>query len=327
MAISQVGLALHLIQGRRRRLRELDFSVTAPRPLAYRVENEEMTNDTYLPGAKYVLPYTRNEFERLNLQHKYLSKTVCDGRLIFDTTIDLDEKSCVLDSGTGTGIWAINLAKELPESVEVHALDISDTNFAPDHPNNVHFSVASVTSLPSGWADKFDFVNQRYLVGALLAKEWPVVLSEFYRVLKPGGAVQLIEIDLRSPTPETPISVQTRDAKWKAFDTLGLDYGVAGNLAKLLESAGFVEVVDEIRRLPLGKTWGEIGVQGTISIGGAFRNASESLVKAGALSSNEEYESLMDKLEAEWDLHGTSYACNVVCARKPSRHHTKQPII
>jgi len=216
------------------------------------------------------------------------------------------------------GIWAVDLANQVSDSVEIHGSDVSDANFPPSHPPNVRFSVASVTSLPSEWSNKFNLVNQRLLFAALLAKEWPEALAEIYRVLKPGGAVQLIEMDPRFPVPETPVNVQIRDATWKASDLLGLHFGVAGSLSDLLQAAGFVDIVDETRRMPLGKSWGEIGVQGTLSIAGGFRNVSGVIEKTGLFSSKEEYERLTDKLSEEWDVHGNHYPCKVVCARKPS---------
>ncbi|KLO08431.1 S-adenosyl-L-methionine-dependent methyltransferase [Schizopora paradoxa] len=277
-----------------------------------------MTSNTYLPGANYILPRNEKEFERLNFQHKYLTKAACDGRLVFDKSIKFAEKCSVLDSGTGTGIWAIDLANGMSDSVEIHASDISGDNFVPNPPSNVHFTLASVTSLPAEWSNKFDFVNQRLLVAALLASEWPKALAEIYRVVKPGGAIQLMEADFRFPTPETPVQVQVRDLLWKSFESLGLDMTISGNLPTMLKDAGFVDIVDEIRRAPLGKTWGEIGMQGTISVAGGLRNACGSMMKAGVVGSNEDYESLIDRLEEEWDVHGHNYLCHVVCARKPS---------
>lgn len=153
-------------------------------------------------------------------------------------------------------------------------------------------------------------------MGALLVAEWPKALAELYRVLKPGGAVQLIELDGRHTVPETELTAQVLNATSKAFEILGLQAGITENLAHLLGVAGFVDIVDETRRMPLGKSWGEIGVQGTISFGGGIRNTSPVMVKTGLFSSEEEFERLVDKLPGEWDIHGNHFICKVVCARK-----------
>lgn len=208
----------------------------------------------------------------------------------------------------------------MPKSAEIHACDVSDVNLSPGFPPspNIIFSVASVTSLPLEWSNKFDFVNQRFLNGALLATEWPKALAEIYRVLKPGGAVQLIELDPRYVVPETTVTAQVCAAISKACDMLGLQIGVAESLADLLRASGFVDVADEAKRMPVGKSWGEIGEQGTISFAGALRNLSGVMVKTGLFPSEEEYLRLADKLPEEWDAHGNHYLCKVAVARKPA---------
>jgi len=174
-----------------------------------------------------------------------------------------------------------------------------------------------VTSLPSEWSGKFDLINQRFLFGALLAKEWPTALSEMHRVLKPGGTVQLIEMDPRFPVPETPTADQMQLIVQKVFDAHGLQVGVAGDLAGLLHAAGFVDVVSEKKQMPVGKLWGEIGLQGSSSIGGAVRNMSSIVVRSGAAASEDKYRGLVDKLEEEWNIHGNQYPSWIVVARKP----------
>jgi len=62
-----------------------------------------MTNDKYKAGASYILPHDESELHRLNVQHKYLTRVVCEQRLVYDQSVVLEEGSCVLDSGTGTG--------------------------------------------------------------------------------------------------------------------------------------------------------------------------------------------------------------------------------
>jgi len=252
----------------------------------------------------------------LNIQHKYLTRVICDQRLVYNKNVIFDEGSCVLDSGTGTGAWAVDLANQVPVSVEIHSVDVSLSNFPPSPPSNVHFSLASVTSLPSGWSKNFDLVNQRFLFGALLAKEWPEALAEIYRVLKPGGAVQLIEMNPRFPVPETPAVGQVRDIVHKMYEAKGLQVDVAESLAVLLHSAGFVDVVSEKKQMPVGRLWGEIGMQGSLSIGGALRNMASFIVKSGVYASEEEYVGLVDKALEEWNVHGVQYPCRIVCARK-----------
>lgn len=41
----------------------------------------------------------------------------------------------------------------------------------------------------------FDFVHMRLLTGSLCVDQWPVAIKELMRVTRPGGIVQLTEID------------------------------------------------------------------------------------------------------------------------------------
>lgn len=205
----------------------------------------------------------------------------------------------------------------MPKTAEIHACDVSDVNLTPNFPPQIHFSIASVTSLPLEWSNKFELVNQRFLSGALLAPEWQKALAEIYRVLKPGGAVQIMELDPRRVVPDTKVATQVCAAMTKACDMLGLQIDVTEHVSELLREAGFVDIVHETKRAPVGKMWGETGMQGTLSFAGAFRNLSGIMVKVGLFSSEEEYLRLADKLPEEWDTHGSHFLCTIATARKP----------
>lgn len=91
--------------------------------------------------------------------------------------------SCDIDPMIGA--WAVDMSKVVPERVHIYATDISAGNFpsAETTPCNVHTSIASSTSLLPEWSGMFAFVHQCLLFGALRATEWPVALSEMFRVL------------------------------------------------------------------------------------------------------------------------------------------------
>lgn len=245
-----------------------------------------------------------------------LKRLVTDGRLIYDKEVNISPGARVLDCGTGTGAWALEAAEHLPVTVEVHGIDLSSNNFPTSHPPNVHFSLASVTNLPQDWAESFDFINQRLLFSALLREQWPQALSEMYRVLKPGGAVQLVEMDLFHPVPESSVVSYYREIHESSMDVAGLLPRAGLKLYDMLLSSGFVGVKSEAKHTPVGKMWGEIGIQGSKAYGGAMRKFMDTALKSGSIGTKEEYEELMDKLEHEWDEQGTQYHCMIVCARK-----------
>lgn len=215
------------------------------------------------------------------------------------------------------GVWALGVANEVSKTVQIYATDVSSNNFPKSKPPNVHFYIENTASLPSDWSNKFDFVNQRFLCAALRREQWPVVLSEIYRVLKPGGSLQLSELDMLFPKPKGPAMVRLKRMSKGIFNANGLVWDVASQLDKMLVDAGFIEVTLEKKYVPMGDRWGEFGVQGAKFMLSTYKNGMPALKRAGFLSSDEEYLNLLDEVGKEWDTHGMQYVYRVATARKP----------
>ncbi|KAK7466434.1 hypothetical protein VKT23_005156 [Stygiomarasmius scandens] len=152
-------------------------------------------------GTYVILAKDDAERKRLDDGYRYLKEHLRRGRTIYDETLVLPENAVVLDVGTGSGAWILDLACIVPSSVVIHGIDLSSTFFphiqSPRN-QNIHLSVNSCTSLPEDWSNSFDLVNQSLLMGAITRDEWRQNLLEVYRVLKPGGRVQLFEADIIS---------------------------------------------------------------------------------------------------------------------------------
>ncbi|KAF9012745.1 hypothetical protein BDQ17DRAFT_1321692 [Cyathus striatus] len=134
------------------------------------------------PGATYALPADEEERLRLTNQHEFLKRTF-GGRILL-APVTLKDSDDVLDACTGTGIWLLELAKGVPEGVQLEGFDIEPRLFPAEEsrPENVKFSVHSIFG-----------VHQRLLVMGLRREEWPLALKELHRVTKPGGWVELCE--------------------------------------------------------------------------------------------------------------------------------------
>ncbi|OBZ69445.1 hypothetical protein A0H81_10641 [Grifola frondosa] len=206
-------------------------------------------------GAQYVLPSDDPERERLALQHSVLKK-MFENRIIIPP-ISFDTADKILDSGTGSGIFLLDLVenKTVPVSVVLQGLDIESRLFPLEDPRvisrgNVHFTVGTVTKLPEDWTNSFALVHQRLLIAALQAHEWVEACSEIYRVLTPGGWVQLGEVG----SPKAGVVTEKHLSLLHTLLTAkGLLRDIAIHLPKMLETAGFVGVSVEERKVTLGR--------------------------------------------------------------------------
>jgi ubiquinone/menaquinone biosynthesis C-methylase UbiE len=118
----------------------------------------------------------------------------------------------VLDLGCGPGTWLMvclsitctrkissnilyilqDIATEYPSSqfIGVDMCDVFPNNIRPP---NVSFQVGNALERLPFADNTFDFVNIRLFIIALMKHEWSIVVQEVYRILKPGGFIQMVE--------------------------------------------------------------------------------------------------------------------------------------
>ncbi|KAF2246152.1 S-adenosyl-L-methionine-dependent methyltransferase [Trematosphaeria pertusa] len=130
---------------------------------------------------------------RLNFQHFFMGRIV--GHLLHPN-IKLDKSDLhIIDLGAGTGIWAQELATELP-SASIYAVDISDEQFPPEKWRTPNVSFAAFDCLkpfPEEYLGRFDVVNVRAWLTIVNDDNKDPVLENFLTLLKPGGYIQWFE--------------------------------------------------------------------------------------------------------------------------------------
>lgn len=156
-----------------------------------------------------------------------------------------------------------------------------------EHPPYVYYRNASITRLPSNWSNCFDVVNQRLLIAGLLATDWPIALSEMFRVLKPNGHVQLVEVDCAELANGPPQQRRWLNLYRQLYSKSNHLWDCAARLPSMLKEAGFTNIVSEKKYLPVGKAWGQIGEIGAFTTSGARRGMKSTLVREGILTSDE----------------------------------------
>ncbi|KIM77215.1 hypothetical protein PILCRDRAFT_825559 [Piloderma croceum F 1598] len=147
----------------------------------------------------YIMPADQGEQERLDMQHRLIVK-LFDSKLSI-LPISLKEGDRVLECGAGTGIWMLEFAAQLPPTVQIHGIDITSGLFPTSYPDNIRFTVHSVTSLPESWTSSYNFLHQRFLIGGLTKDMWKSATMEMFRVLVKGGWIELLETAVGGTNP------------------------------------------------------------------------------------------------------------------------------
>ncbi|KAJ6502169.1 hypothetical protein C8R45DRAFT_611169 [Mycena sanguinolenta] len=218
----------------------------------------------------------------------------------------------------------MDLATSVDSSVPMIGVDIESRLFPASPPKNIEFRVKSVTNLPSEWTNTFSLVHQRLLILGLQVPQWPQAIKEISRVLRPGGWVQLAETTPwhERKYPGKPCMEKLTAMYRRVAEARNLHADCAYDIPKMLEEAGFIEIQSESRMQLLGKWAGEIGIANAKNHVEVLRGIKMPVLEAGGfgyVTSEAEYDELLDRLAKEWDeIPGSEKDFIISWARKPS---------
>lgn len=160
---------------------------------------------------------------------------------------DLHAGNTVLDLGSGGGIDVLLSAKRVGPTGKVYGLDMTDEMLALAHENqrkaglqNVEFLLGEIEQIPLP-DHSVDVVISNCVIN--LSGEKERVLSEAFRVLRPGGRLAVSDIVVRGPVPA---EIRKSMELWAGC--------VAGALEEaeyrtLLAQAGFEDISIEATRI------------------------------------------------------------------------------
>lgn len=216
------------------------------------------------------------------------------------------------------GAWLLDLARNIHPSVALTGIDIQPRLFPVEYPSNITFGVHSVTNLPGSWTDRFKLVNQRLLNAALTTEQWGLGFQEIYRVLAPGGWIQLLETGPEPVVCSGPNMKRLLDSLAKFYITNGLFREIQYTMHQLLAHTGFTHVERHTITLPRPGSDSE-EYQGHKKVIVAFFAATkESMLATGLYESGLEFDRVVKGMESEWQ--GTSQCLwnwTIVYAQKP----------
>lgn len=197
----------------------------------------------------YLYPNDEDEQDRLNLQHAIFRKLIGESLYL----APIEDPHHILDLGTGTGIWATEIADQHP-AAEVIGVDLSPIQ-SRWVPINCKFEVFDYEE---DWTfdRKFDLVCGRMLIGSISNPSR--LFDQIFASLAPGGWVEIQ--DVCPPTTDDQTipkgsAYQLWVENWvRGLRTAGRDPHLAASIPDLLRIAGFTKVQSTCFRVPQN-TW------------------------------------------------------------------------
>ncbi|EXJ82372.1 hypothetical protein A1O3_06185 [Capronia epimyces CBS 606.96] len=216
----------------------------------YRYENGRRYH-AYKEGS-YFMPNDEPEQERLNMQHVAGYLALRKRNFL----APLSNPGRILDLGTGTGIWAIEMGDQFPDA------DVLGVDLSPIQPNavppNVKFEVDDVEDNWTFHENSFDFIFSKDMLAGSIANIRNY-LEQAYKHCRPGGYLELHEFNMDIRSDHYTIPEDSNIKQWRALMEQGIQ--VMGRhldlkfdeIANLLREVGFEDVTVRPYKQPIGQ--------------------------------------------------------------------------
>lgn len=207
------------------------------------------TYHAYHQGA-YLLPNDAREIDRIEVKYHAI-RLALQNVLFF---APLPEPRAILDVGTGTGTWCLDVADAYPSAI-VTGIDLSpiQPNYVPP---NCMFEIADADD---DWTfhKRFDLIHTR-IMNDFTLKSWPRFFVQAFENLAPGGWMECQEFDYHRRSDDNTIRPGSRLAFWEKEWTRGMNLiGLRGLcdpelVMSQMRDAGFVRVQSRMFKMPIG---------------------------------------------------------------------------
>lgn len=207
------------------------------------------------------MPIDEQEQDRNDLQHaKFM--LLLKGQLHLAPIREDPQK--ILDIGTGSGIWAIDMADKYP-SASVTGVDLAPTQ--PTWvPSNLQFEIEDVEEDWLFRKNSFDFIFGRELLMAI--RDWPRLIQQAYDHLKPGG---YLELEMTYPKTycednsidlETSAYAESARLLFECGRQMNVPWEAPLEWKENFKAVGFEDITETILPIPIGRWYDILTIAG-----------------------------------------------------------------
>ena len=202
-------------------------------------------------AGRYAFPNDEEELNRMNLEN-HLFFMLLGGKLHH---APLKSPQRILDLGTGSGIWAVEIADQYPSAAVV------GTDLSPVQPTmvppNLTFEVDDFEQEWTFQKDSFDFIHWRLLLASV--SDYPKLFRQAFQHTKPGGYMEIHDVDPGQSCDDGTVTEDSSSVRWSQLfyegcEKAGRPIPPIDSYKVMMESAGFVDIKEQILKRP-SNTW------------------------------------------------------------------------
>ncbi|KAI9596788.1 S-adenosyl-L-methionine-dependent methyltransferase [Syncephalis fuscata] len=226
----------------------------------------------------------------------------------------LNDPQKALEVGSGTGIWAKEMAEEFSQC-EINCIDISPAPSLVKFPNNVKFKTMNVIEGIKCEDNTFDYAHMRLLCAAMPEDSWPIVIKDLARVCKSGGSIELVETDAKLVNAG-PFG-QEIDRWYDAVcRSRGIDLNKTRQIPQMMQEAGLQVETEHYIEFPLGEWYDQVGHQGWHDVFSLIHSLSAKIIAVNNVT-QERIDYVLGKLHEENVANRVYWRMGVYVGRKP----------
>ncbi|KAL1918631.1 uncharacterized protein VTP21DRAFT_2653 [Calcarisporiella thermophila] len=273
------------------------------------------------PGVHYILPNDQGEIDRLIIQHYSFRYLFADNNFLAPVHGILEEGAMVVDIGCGPGTWCMEMATEYPNS---RFIGIDASPMFPQHimPENCSFMLGNVAQALPFADNTFDVVFQRCMHFGLVKSEWPSVIQEALRILKPGGYLEIVEADYDLRRGGKAFR-KLADGLYNAMRARDIDPSWANKIHLHFSLLGLEDIQSITVPFPIGEFAGNIGQLGRDNWMQFLHSLRPYLTKIMYIAT-EEYDKLEQEIGRELKVHRNFLPIVSTYGRKPLCFHPEK---